>query len=160
MANVIEVSDFRLIARIKEQFVFYLRDLEEETKEYYKKIISTVVVPSAAKVLSEKNYQKSFDELSYEEKVDFYNLLFSEVSRRLVEISPSTMNTSAEFKNELLQHMNDSRETDKDRIQFDEDIDYVRPDVSEYEFDLPRMMDDIEFFIRVRLENGGKTPRK
>ena len=160
MANVIEVSDFRLIARIKEQFVFYLRDLDEEAKEYYKKIISTVVVPSAAKVLSEKNYQKSFDELSYEEQIDFYNLLFREVSRRLVEISPSTMNTSAEFKNGLLQHMNDSRETDKDRIQFDEDIDYVRPDVSEYEFDLPRMMDDIEFFIRVRLENGGKTPRK
>ncbi len=160
MGDLYEVTDFKLLNRIRKRLEFYLNELNLETKEEFEKLIAVIVIPAANYILKENRYEVSVEDLSYEEQVEFYNMLFREVCYRLVALDPLTKDTSRAFKTEVMKHMEKSREIDKDRLQYDEDLYDYRPDLSEYEFDLPRMVDDIDYYINVILDQGNKPKKR
>lgn len=142
MAEIYQFEDLQLKKEIQDLYKPFYMDYEKSDKEYVEKFLAKVVIPKVVTKMKEQGIER--------ESVEFYDLLFSELCTQLIEISSFTKEVSDEFKDGLRESLADRRERDKDRLLYDYDFDY-RPQVSEYEFDVLRMMDDIVDFINERI---------
>ncbi len=142
MAEIYQFEDLQLKKEIQDLYKPFYMDYEKSDKEYVEKFLAKVVIPKVVTKMKEQGIER--------ESVEFYDLLFSELCTQLIEISSFTKEVSDEFKDGLRESLADKRERDKDRLLYDYDFDY-RPQVSEYEFDVLRMMDDIVDFINERI---------
>ena len=125
---------------------------------YYKLLVETVVKPSLITVFRKSCCGVPFDELTYDGKLKFYDALFEEVCLELINTHQSTKNASSEFKNKVMDYMKERRALYKSILQFEETYE-CEPDTSEYEFDIPRMLADIDRYVDRRLEEF-EGPRK
>lgn len=142
MAEIYQFEDLQLKKEIQDLYKPFYMDYEKSDKEYVEKFLAKVVIPKVVTKMKEQGIER--------ESVELYDLLFSELCTQLIEISSFTKEVSDEFKDGLRESLADKRERDKDRLLYDYDFDY-RPQVSEYEFDVLRMMDDIVDFINERI---------
>ena len=142
MAEIYQFEDLQLKKEIQDLYKPFYMDYEKSDKEYVEKFLAKVVIPKVVTKMKEQGIER--------ESIEFYDLLFSELCTQLIEISSFTKDVSDEFKDGLRESLADKRERDKDRLLYDYDFDY-RPQVSEYEFDVLRMMDDIVDFINERI---------
>lgn len=144
MAEIYQFEDLQLKKGIQDLYKPFYMDYEKSDKEYVEKFLARVVIPNVVAKMKEQGIER--------ESIEFYDLLFSELCTQLIETSSYTKEVSDEFKDGLRESLSDKRERDKDRLLYDYDFDY-RPQVSEYEFDVLRMMDDIVDYINEKISN-------
>ena len=143
MAEIISMEDLRLSRDILGLYRDKLDELTEEERQYVEMVVLKQVVPRVIEKLKKNNVTLNFDELC----------------RFLIQNSSYVGPTPDKFKEELLQSLYEDRETDKDRLFYDEEIYDERPIVSEYEFDLSRILGSISSFVERKLESNGHGKR-
>ena len=84
----------------------------------------------------------------------FYDILFDELCNRIIDVGNYARSSSEGFADQIKEHLYESKEDDKDRIEYDDD--FGREELSEYEFDPLRIMNDISRFIERKVENSQK----
>ena len=157
MAEIVSMEELRLSRNILGLYRDKLDELTEEERQYVEMVVLKQVVPRVIEKLKKNNVTLNFEELC--QKEDFFNLLFDELCRFLIQNSSYVGPTPDKFKEELLQSLYEDRETDKDRLLYDEELYDERPMVSEYEFDLSRILGSISSFVERKLESHGHGKR-
>ena len=144
MTKIYQFEDLQFQREVMNSYNTYLGDCSKEDREYVEKFITRIVLPIVKRKMKEKGINK--------DSVEFYDLLFDEVCNQLIMTSSYTSGTTKEFKSELKAMLYEKRENDKDSLLYDYQLD-ARPEVSDYEFDVLRMIDDIVSFVNKRIGN-------
>jgi len=144
LGKVYSFEELQFQKEVLDLYRTYLTDCSKEDKEYVEKFIARIVLPSVKRRMIQNNINR--------ESVEFYNLLFDEVCNQLINSSSYTSGTSKEYKDELKSLLYEKRENDKDSLYYDYQLD-ARPEVSDYEFNVLKMMDDIVYFVNKKMGN-------
>jgi len=151
MGKIVLFAESRFGNEVTKLYETGLQQYDEVERKRIKNIIINRVILSVKKKLKEQHISVNFDELK--NSVDFYDLLFDEMSKHLIIFSLFTKPISDEMKLEIMEYLRQRRDDDKNRILYDEDTVDEKPAISDYEFEIPRMLDDIKLFIERKIED-------
>ncbi len=151
MAKIFLFAESKFGNEVTKLYEEGLQQYDEAERKRVKDIIINRVVLSVKRKLKEQHISINFDELK--NQVSFYDLLFDEMSKHLIVFSLFTKHISDEMKLEIMEYLRQRRDDDKNRILFDEDTIDEKPAISDYEFEIPRMIDDIKSFIERKVED-------
>lgn len=140
--------------RIMDYYKLYIENnidvkFSPEMISYYNELLKTVVKPAIISTLN----GGIFDVSLYS---DFYDSLFKKVCSGLINSYLSTTYAGNITPTEIMNYMEEQRQDDRMFYM----LEYGdKPDNSGYEFNIPRMLEDIDKYVNRRLEEF-EGPRK
>lgn len=121
---------------------FNLEDCSNDERINYEKYI---IKPAIARTCQKyKNQGIAINNDSINNNLSFYDDLFEDVCTTIISLDPTLGETSEETKGQTLDYLLEKRELDKKRLFYDDDFFDEKPTLSDYEFDIPSILEDVQ----------------
>ena len=125
---------------------FSLEDCSNDERLYYGK---NIIKPSIARTCQKyKNQGITINNDSINNNLSFYDDLFEAVCTTIISLDPILGGASEEKKGQTLDFLLEQRELDKKRLFYDDDFFDEKPILSDYEFNIPRILEDVQKYKR------------
>jgi len=127
-------------------YKFNLEDCSNDERIYYEKYI---IKPAIARTCQKyKNQGIAINNDSINNNLSFYDDLFEDVCTTIILLDPTLGGASEKIKGQTLDFLLEQRELDKKRLFYDDDFFDQKPVLSDYEFDIPSILEDVQRYKR------------
>ena len=127
-------------------YKFNLEDCSNDERIYYEKYI---IKPAIARTCQKyKNQGIAINNDSINNNLSFYDDLFEDVCTTIILLDPTLGGASEKIKGKTLDFLLEQRELDKKRLFYDDDFFDQKPVLSDYEFDIPSILEDVQRYKR------------
>lgn len=143
---IIEMEEIIYRNDLVNAYRFSLEDCSNDERIYYEKYI---IKPAIARTCQKyKDQGIAINNDSINNNLSFYDDLFEDVCTTIISLDPTLGGASEEIKGQTLDYLLEQRESDKKRLFYDDDFFDEKPVLSDYEFDIPSILKDVQKYKR------------
>ena len=143
---IIEMEEIFYRNDLANAYRFSLENCSNDERAYYEKYI---IKPAIARTCQKyKDQGIAINNDSINNHLSFYDDLFEDVCTTIISLDPTLGGASEEIKGQTFDFLLEQRESDKKRLFYDDDFFDEKPVLSDYEFDIPSILKDVQRYKR------------